>query len=152
MMIGGNIDPANHLSYAQEIYELGKTLGITDKMIWTGEYASDSDEASVYLHSADICVFPFTGGVTLNRSSLGAAAAHGLPIVTTQGPSLESPFRHQKNMLLCPPQDPRALALAIDSLISNPELRQRLRQGALELAHEWFSWDRAVDRTIEALK
>jgi len=152
MMIGGNTGPANNFSYAREIYDLGKTLGIADKIIWTGEYASDSDEASVYLHSADACVFPFNEGVTLNRSSLGAAAAHGLPIVTTKGLSLESPFIHQKNMLLCPPQDPKSLALAIDSLISNPELRQRLQMGALALAHEWFSWDKAVERTIVALK
>src|SRR5215510_1569544 len=152
MIIGGTIGPSNHPSYAQEIYELGKTLGIADRMIWTGEYASDSDEASVYLYSADACVFPFNEGVTLNRSSLGAAASHGLPIVTTQGLSLESPFIHQKNMLLCPPQDPQSLALAIDSLISNPELRQQLQMGALALAHEWFSWDKALEHTIAALK
>jgi len=24
--------------------------------------------------------------------------------------------------------------------------------GALELAHEWFSWEKAVEHTIEALK
>jgi len=152
IMIGGSLGLSNQPSYAQEIYELGKTLSITDKVIWTGEYASDSDEASMYLHAADACVFPFNDGVTLNRSSLGAAASHGLPIVTTKGTLLESPFIHQKNMLLCPPEDPRALALAIDSLITNPELRQRLHMGALTLAHEWFSWDKALERTIEALK
>jgi len=152
LMIGGNIGLGNNLSYAQEIHELSKTLGIADKVIWTGEYAWDSDEASMYLYSADACVFPFHEGVTLNRSSLAAAASHGLPIVTTQGMFLESPFIHQKNMLLCPPQEPKSLALAIDSLISNPELRQQLHIGALELAHTWFSWDKAVERTIEALK
>jgi glycosyltransferase involved in cell wall biosynthesis len=152
IMIGGNVTLATNLSYVHEMYGLGKTLGIADKVIWTGEYASDSDEASMYLYSADACVFPFNDGVTLNRSSLGAAAAHGLPIVTTEGMSVESPFIHQENMLLCPPQDPRALALAIDALISNPELRQRLHMGALALAHEWFSWDKAVERTVEALK
>ncbi len=151
-MIGGSIGLSNNPSYAQEIYELGKTLGIADKMIWTGEYTWDSDDGSVYLHAADACVLPFNEGVTLNRSSLAAAVSHGLPIVTTKGMFLESPFIHQKNMLLCPPQDPRSLALAIDSLISNPELYQRLHMGALELAHEWFSWDKAVERTIEALK
>jgi hypothetical protein len=24
--------------------------------------------------------------------------------------------------------------------------------GALQLAHEWFSWEKAVERTIEVLK
>jgi polysaccharide biosynthesis protein PslF len=152
IMIGGSIGLSNNPSYAQEIYKLAKTLGIDDKVIWTGEYAWDSDEASVYLHSADACVLPFNDGVTLNRSTLGAAASHGLPIVTTKGMFLESPFIHQQNMLLCPPQDPRALALAIDSLMSSSALRQQLHKGALALAHEWFSWDKAVERTIEALK
>jgi len=152
MMIGGSIGPSNNPSYAQEIYELGKTLGITDKMIWTGAYASDSDEASMYLYAADTCVFPFTEGVTLNRSSLGAAATHGLPIITTKGATVETPFIHQKNVLLCPPQDPQSLARAINSLISCSELRQQLRVGALELAHEWFSWEKAVEHTIKALK
>jgi glycosyltransferase involved in cell wall biosynthesis len=62
------------------------------------------------------------------------------------------PFTAQENVLLCPPKDPKALAAAIDSLISRPELRQRLRTGALELAHEWLSWDKAVKRTIAAFK
>jgi glycosyltransferase involved in cell wall biosynthesis len=152
IIIGGSIGLSNNPSYAQEIYELGKTLGVADKVIWTGEYAWDSDEGSLYLHAADACVLPFNEGVTLNRSSLAAAASHGLPIVTTKGVFLESPFIHQKNMLLCAPQDPRSLALAIDSLIDNPALWQQLHMGALELAHEWFSWEKAVERTIEALK
>jgi glycosyltransferase involved in cell wall biosynthesis len=152
VMIGGSIGTPNAPSYPQEIYELSKTLGIADKVIWTGEFTWDNDQASVYLHAADACVLPFNEGALLNRSSLAAAAYHGLPIVTTKGMFLESPFIHQKNVLLCPPQDPQSLALAIDSLISNPELRQRLHIGALELAHEWFSWDKAVERTIEALK
>ena len=152
LMIGASVGLSNSSSYIEEIYKLVITLGIADKVIWTGEYESDSDDGSVYLHAADACVLPFNDGVTLNRSSLAAAASHGLPIVTTKGTSLESPFIHQQNMLLCPPQDPRSLALAIDSLISSYALRQQLHMGALELAHEWFSWEKAVERTIEALK
>jgi glycosyltransferase involved in cell wall biosynthesis len=152
VMIGGSLGSSHHPAYAQSIYELVKQLGIAEKVIWTGEYAWDSTEASFYLHAADAGVFPFTEGVTLNRSSLAAAATHGLPIVTTKGATVETPFIHQKNVLLCPPQDPQSLASAINSLISCPELCQQLRVGALELAREWFSWEKAVERTITALK
>jgi len=75
-----------------------------------------------------------------------------LPIITTKGEILEFPFIDQKNVLLCPPKDPKLLAVAIDSLISNAELRARLHTGSLRLAHEWFSWDKALQRTIEAFK
>jgi len=158
MVGGGNGDGNAPLSkrseaitrYEQAMYELPKQLGIADEVTWTGGYKSDSEEASMYFRAADACVLAFDKGITLNRSSFAAAAAHGLPIITTKGTVVESPFVDQKNVLLCPPKDPKALAVAIDLLIGNPELQQRLGTGALELAHEWFSWDKAVGRTIEA--
>lgn len=150
-MVGGTGGEDQNSSYVDSIHQLAWSLGIHTKVSWTGKYSSDSDEASLYLRSADACVFPFKYGVTLNRSSLGAAAAHGLPIVTTKGNFLEAPFLHEQNMLLCPPDDPTLLAVTMASLLDNPELRQRLRRGALNLADEYFSWDKALDRTIEAL-
>src|SRR5207249_10595355 len=151
VMIGGNKGENDSSSYLDGLHRLSKQLGIENKTLWTGEYPGDSEEASLYLRAVDVCVFPFKYGVTLNRSSLAAAAAHGLPIITTKGNSLESPFLDQQNILLCPPADPDSLALAIASLIDNQPLRQRLRTGALKLAAEYFCWDKAVDRTIESL-
>ena len=150
-MIGGNKGENHSSSYIDGLYAFAKQLEIEDHLIWTGEYASDSDEASLYLRAADACVFPFKHGVTLNRSSVAAAAAHGLPIITTKGNSLESPFIDQENLLLCPPEDPNSLAIAMASLMDNDALRRRLCAGALKLAAEHFSWDKALDRTIAAL-
>jgi len=152
LMIGGRLAASASPAYAQEIDKLTKYLTIGDKIIWTGEFAWDSEMASLYLHAADACVLPFANGVTLSSSSLAAAAAHGLPIVTTKGEILESAFIDQKNVVLCLPQDPESLAATIDSLIDNHELRQRLSVGATELAREWFSWEKAIAGTIGALK
>ena len=148
MMVGGDIDLRNHVSYIREVHMMPKEMGIDDKIKWTGGYAWDSDDASGYLRTADICVLPFDGGVSLHNSSFAAAAAHGLPIIATRGEILEQPFIHQKNVFLCPPKDPEAMALAMATLIDNPEIRQDLRLGALELAKEWYSWDTATERTI----
>jgi glycosyltransferase involved in cell wall biosynthesis len=106
----------------------------------------------MYLYAADICVLPFDQGVVLNRSSLAAAAAHGLPIITTRGEQLESHFQDGKNVFLCRPKDPEALALAIFSCMKNPHLIQDLRNGARQLAEDCFSWDKAVARTIGGLQ
>ncbi len=56
------------------------------------------------------------------------------------------------HVFLCQPQNPEALAQAMETLMANPELRERLSVGARELAEEWFSWEKAVARTVEALK
>jgi glycosyltransferase involved in cell wall biosynthesis len=86
--------------------------------------------------------------VHLNNSSCSSAVSHGLPLITTRGEILDSPFIDQENVFLCPPKNPEAMATAIETLIDNSELRQRLRLGALQLAQEWFSWERAIDRTM----
>jgi glycosyltransferase involved in cell wall biosynthesis len=150
-LVGGEVALPARPHYGQEMRALSKHLGIDDKVIWTGGYAWDSDEASVYLRAADACILPFDKGIQLNNSSFAAAAAHGLPIITTQGATIESPFIPAKNVLLLPPQTPEALATAITTLLDSPALRQRLGQGALQLSQEWFSWKKTVERTITTL-
>ncbi len=138
--------------YEKDMLALPDKLGIANNVIWLNGYDSDSDEASRVLYAADACVLPFEQGVTLSRSSLAAVVSHGIPVITTRGEDLETPFRHQENVFLCPPKDPDALALAIRTLATCPELCEKLREGSRRLAREWFSWDRAVDRLLEAMR
>ena len=139
------------LSYLKELKALATALGVENDVIWTGEWDWDSDVSSLYLHAADLCVLPFDGGVSMNNSTFAAAAAHGLPIISTRGKTLERFFLHEENVFLCPPRDPEALAAAIQTSMDRAELRGRLASGALKLADEWFSWDRAAERTLAAL-
>jgi glycosyltransferase involved in cell wall biosynthesis len=148
VMVGGDIDLKNHASYMQAIRRMPTEMDIDDRVKWTGGYAWDSDEASAFLRAADVAVFPFDSGVSLHNSSFAAAAAHGLPVITTRGETLEQPFAHRKNVFLCPPKDPAAMALAMETLIDNPTIKQDLRAGVLDLAREWYSWERATERTI----
>ena len=106
----------------------------------------------LFRSAADACVLPFDQGVTLSRSSLAAAVSHGLPVVSTQAERVETPFRHGDNILLCPPKNAQALADNIVSLLADHELYQRLCRGSRQLAATWFSWDKAIDETIHALK
>jgi len=139
------------VQYLKDLKELATALGIDNDIIWTGQWDWDKDIESLYLHAADVCILPFDFGVAMNNSTLAAAAAHGLPIISTRGEILEQFFLHGENVFLCPPRDPEALATAIQMLMDQAELRRRLGAGALKLADEWFSWERAVERTLAAL-
>ena len=99
-----------------------------------------------------ICVLPFNDGVRLNNSSFAVAASHGLPIVTTLGDSLESPFLDGENVRLCLPKNPVALAAAITELAHSPDMRKRLAAGARRLAESHFSWDRTIDATLRTFQ
>ena len=155
LVIAGGV-PAHlyeeRLSYLKELEELAAALGLENELVWTGHCDWDGDEASLYLHAADVCVLPFDDGVSMNNSTFAAAAAHGRPIISTRGKTLEQFFLHGENVFLCPPRDPEALAVAIETVMDQPELRGRLASGASELSREWFSWDRAVERTLATLQ
>ncbi len=139
-------------SYVQRMLTLSKQLGLESNTIWTGVFKAEEEEGSLNLHAADVGVFTFTHGVQLNNSSFSSMAAHGLPMIATRGPWLDEPFIHQENVLLCEPNDPIVLAQSILRVMENPALRAHLQNGALKLASEWFSWERAADRTIGLLQ
>ena len=153
ILVGGVIarKDLDHPAYSDHLLELSKQLGIEDRITWTGGYSWESYDASLYLRAADAFVLSSDVGVQLNNSSFAAAAAHGLPIVATRGSILENPFVHRENVLLCPPKNPELMAAAIEALMDESALREQLRAGALRLAEEWFSWEKAIDRTIETL-
>jgi glycosyltransferase involved in cell wall biosynthesis len=153
-VVGGVNEPvlktAGRPRYAQELHELARDLGVADRAVWTGYVPGDTDDLSRYLRAADAAVLPYDSGAFLNNSSLAAAVSHGLPTVTTRGEILEAPLVGGANVLLCPPKDPQAVADAVESLMDSAALRDRLREGALTLAREWFSWERVLGRTLEA--
>ena len=152
IMVGGTLARADpdRPSYHQDLLKLADRLGIADRITWTGEYAWDSRDGSRYLRAADAFVLPMDVGVQLNNSSVAAAAAHGLPIVATRGSRLEAAFVDRENILLCPPKDPERMSAAIEALVDDPALRERLSAGSRRLAEEWFSWPRAIDRILKA--
>jgi glycosyltransferase involved in cell wall biosynthesis len=133
-------------SYESVVRGLAADLDLEKRIVWAGHCPSTEPEGGRYLRACDACVLPFDKGVHLNNSSFAAVAAHGLPIVTTAGPDIESPFVDGRNVLLCPTKDVTALTQAMGRLVEEPELRHRLAAGADALTREWFDWDRVVER------
>lgn len=83
--------------------------------------------------------------VTLPQQSEGTptaiieAMACALPIVATDNGGTSEIIINKKTGLLCPENSPLSLALAIEELIGNPELRQRLGASAHEYIRA-YSW------------
>lgn len=155
LVIAGGL--ASHLHdervpYLQGLQELATRLEIQDAVTWTGRLDWDTNDASECLRAADLCVLPFDDGISMNNSTFAAAVAHGLPVVSTRGRVLEPEFLDGVNVLLCPPQDPGALARTLLRVIGDPGLQARLREGASRMAEEWFSWSGSMQRTVDALR
>jgi glycosyltransferase involved in cell wall biosynthesis len=153
-VIGGSLarEFPDQPNYLEKMQALAAELGVDRHIVWTGEYRWDNDLASVYLRAADACVLPFDTGVKLNNSSFSSAAAHGLPILTTMAAVVEPQFVHRENVFLCAPQSGEALAEGVRVLMDDPSLCTTLARGSLRLAHDWYSWETALDKTLSLFR
>jgi glycogen(starch) synthase len=78
------------------------------------------------------------------------AMAHGRAVVATPVGGIPSLVEDGITGLLVPPLDPKALREAIERLLADPELRQRLGEAARAKVSELSSWDRVTDATLDA--
>lgn len=105
------------------------------------------ERVSHHLQLADVAVFPFIRGAAENRGSLLAAIAHGLPTITTRGPSTPEMFEQNFGVQTVPTGDLPALIAHIRALVQSPELRQNLRARACA-ASKTFLWEDIAQRVI----
>jgi glycogen synthase len=78
------------------------------------------------------------------------ALAHGRAVVATAVGGLPDMVVDGETGLLVPPGDPDALRTAIDRLLADRELRQRMGEAGRRRIAELCSWDTVVDAHLEA--
>ena len=139
LLIAGDPDPANPNSIPpEEIAAWRERSGI----VLLGHVA---DIREVWA-AAHIAVLP-SRREGLPESLLEAAAC-GRPIVATDVPGCRAIARADLNALLAPPDDPAALADAIDRLAQDADLRRRFGAASRRLAEDEFSSQRIGRETV----
>lgn len=117
---------------------LASQFGLSERVIFAGDI-SDAELPSYYA-AADLYVLPAHLRSEAFGISLLEAQAAGLPLVSCEldsGTSFAN--QHGETGFVVPPSDPHALARAINVLLANPELRQRMGQNGQRRARELFS-------------
>lgn len=140
VIIGGTVgasDPTNN-AYLTQIDAQIEKLGLKNHVHRTGYV--DDQSVGIWLTAADAVALPFRDGASYRRGSLMAAIQYACPIITS-APNTEIPaFKHRENMLLHPIDDVSTFVDAAKELYATPQLRQKLKQGAQLLAHN-FDWE-----------
>jgi glycosyltransferase involved in cell wall biosynthesis len=103
---------------------------------------------------ADLFAIPLLDSTTArfftSPLKLFEAMASRRPIVASDLPSIREVLTHERNALLVPPGDPRALASAIRRLGEDPSLSRRLAAQAFEDVKA-YGWDRRAERLLRFL-
>jgi len=138
----------------QEVEEEIERRGVGDLVELTG--LVDHDRALALLASCDVCVSPhvpnpdgtpFFGSPTKLFEYMGL----GKPIVASDLNQIGEVIDHERTGLLCTPGDVDAAAAAVDRLLGDPALRERLGRAALDEARQTYSWAAHTRRILDAL-
>ena len=123
--LAGKADPGNPASIPDEQIEAWKQSSLVEWWGW-------QDDMPAALARTDIfCLPSYREGVP---NALLEATACGLPIVTTDTPGCRDVVTDGVNGLLVPVKNAQAIADALEILIQDPELRQRMGSAGREIA------------------
>ena len=139
IVLVGTPDDANPASISETQLNDWVREGLFD---WRGR-RDDIPEQLAGCHIA--CLPSYREGAPL---SLIEAAACGRPIVTTNVPGCREVVKHGDNGLLVPPRDAVALADALQSLMQDSSLRQRMGQRSRFWAEERFDRSLVLQETL----
>lgn len=118
-------------------------LGLGDRVHITGFVPHHSVPA--HLAHADVVVLP---SVYEELGSVLLEAIHlGRPIVASDAGGIPGVIRHGDNGLLVTPNNPAALARAIDRVLSDPSLSAKLSAGARCDASK-YDWNEVADKVL----
>ena len=123
--------------------ELRAVLGTNGQRVRASGPLS-AGELSCHMQACDLMMQPYPDGASTRRTTLMAALAHGLPVVTTLGRLSEPFWRDSEAVAAVPAGDLPALAKEVSALAREPERRHRLGAAARATYDNRFSLPRVV--------
>ena len=108
----------------------------------------DAASLSRHLQVCDVMLQPYVDGASTRRTTLMAALAHGVPVVTTVGRLSEPFWRNSDAVCAVPAGDLDAVVDATAALVSDVSRRQQLSAAARDLYAARFD----ITHTINAMR
>jgi rhamnosyl/mannosyltransferase len=123
-------------------------LGLDDRITFLGDL-SDAEKLPM-LYAADLFVLPSTNHAEAFGIVLIEAMACGLPLISTElGTGTSFVNQHGQTGLVVPPNDPAAMAAAINQLLADETLRRRMSAAALARAQSDFNVTTMTARMLD---
>jgi glycosyltransferase involved in cell wall biosynthesis len=125
---------------------LAESLGIAERITWKGAL----DQRVILQHYRDADLFALACRITADGDRDGLpnvlveASSQALPIVSTGISGIAELFKTEENGLLVSSEDVGALATALERMIREPALRQRLGKTAEERVRRDFDYHSSI--------
>lgn len=129
---------------AGALKRLAADLGMEKRVVFTGFLPALSEA----LAACDVLAFPSVRSEGTSRALFDYLAA-GRPVVASRVGCVDEIVRHEKEGLLVPPGDERALARGIEKLLSEPDLARSMGRSARARAEREFDQGVMARRVVE---
>ncbi len=128
-----------------EWQQLARSLGVADRVFFAGEVADA--ELPYYYAACDLFVLPANARAEAFGTVIVEALAAGKPVISTEvGTGTSWVNVHGQTGLVVPPNDPPALAAAVNQLLGDNQQRAQLGHAAQARAYQEFTVKRMIDR------
>jgi len=133
-------------SLEEDLRKLAKELGIWNKTIFTGKVPFE--DVPIYHNMLSVSV-----SVSVSESeSFGVAVVEAMscdkPVVVSNVGGLPEVVEEGKNGFVVPPRNTEETAKAIERLLLNKDLREKMGQAGRERVKAIYDWNLCVDKMI----
>lgn len=140
MRLIGSTDPGNLTSVDEKQLEQWRDDGAVRLMGYRNDIAEQYAAANI------VCLPSYREGLP---KSLVEAAACGRAVVTTDVPGCRDAITPGETGMTVPVKDPLALAEAVQKLVEDPDLRERMGLAGRALAEKEFSIEKIIDQHLQ---
>ena len=116
----------------------------------TGALQTTDPQLSAYIAACDLMIQPYPDGASSRRTSLLAPLAHGVPLVTTSGPSSEPFWLSTADLAAVPAGDVTAFVAETQRLVQDEDARRRCSMAEKALYEKFFTIERIAESLREA--
>jgi glycosyltransferase involved in cell wall biosynthesis len=127
--------------------ELESRFSLGDRVCWQGNVPNQ--ELPRYLNRS--CLFVLPSLYEGHPKAIIEAMACGVPVIGADSPGIRDLIHHGETGWLCD-TDSNSIRLAIQEMMAQPLLRDRLARNALQYVWEHFALDRILKIEIELLR
>jgi glycosyltransferase involved in cell wall biosynthesis len=147
------VGPCGDPAYLERLRELARGKDVTfHGALEDGKVIGILGRAMALVHPTPVDAAGSAGVNELFGLALVEAMARGCPVIASNAASLPEIVTPEVNGLLVLPNRPEALSEAVLRLRRDPDLWARLSAGARRTVEERFTWERVVDRCLEAYR
>jgi glycosyltransferase involved in cell wall biosynthesis len=140
--VGGDMGLEKNKTYKKSLEAMGANLGIQNQVQWNGFSNNVKEE---YLNAGLVLNFSTSESFSLTCLE---GLFYGRPVIATRCGGPEEIIDDSKTGLLVPVSNVEEMASAIDSLLKNETLREKIATSAYRAVRQKFDYQNTVERLL----